>query len=156
MTDQERDLITRFIERVAGVQTPGHSLPPIDPEADRLLADLYARLPEARYRITQMAMVQEQALMEAQNRISRLQWEVQSARQAQSAPAQPGGSPWGAAPQQQSSLESTEAAHHPRRSPLPSSRPAGGLTSSISSRRHGKTFGATDLFQAPTLFRHSR
>ena len=103
MTDQERDLITRFIERVAGAQTPGHSLPPIDPEADRLLADLYARLPEARYRITQMAMVQEQALMEAQNRISRLQWEVQSARQAQSAPAQPGGSPWGAAPQQQSS-----------------------------------------------------
>jgi hypothetical protein len=97
MTDQERDLITRFIERVAGAQTPGHPLPPIDPEADRLLADLYTRFPEARYRITQMAMVQEQALMEAQNRITRLQWEVQNARQAQAAPPQPGGSPWGAA-----------------------------------------------------------
>jgi hypothetical protein len=104
MTSEERDLITRFIERAAGAgQGAGQPLPPLDPEADRLIADLFARYPEARYRITQMAMVEEHALVEAQNRIARLQWELQQMRQAQAGvgPAQ-GGSPWGAgaAPQQ--------------------------------------------------------
>ncbi len=97
MTNEERDLITRFIERVAGVGAPAQGLPPIDPDADRLIADLFSRHPEARYRITQMAFVQEHALVEAQNRINRLQWELQQAQQAQGAP--PPGSPWGAAAQ---------------------------------------------------------
>jgi hypothetical protein len=97
MTDEERDLITRFIERVAGGQNQGQPLPPIDPEADRLIADLFSRYPEARYRITQTAMVQEHALIEAQNRINRLQWELQQARQAQAAGPAPQASPWGAA-----------------------------------------------------------
>jgi uncharacterized protein len=35
-----------------------------------------------RYRITQLAFVQEHALGEAQNRIKRLEWEVQRAQQA--------------------------------------------------------------------------
>ena len=61
------------------VQARRQPLPPIDPEADRLIADLFARNPEARYRITQMAFVQEHALVEAQNRIHRLQWELQQA-----------------------------------------------------------------------------
>lgn len=95
MTNEERDLITRFIERVAGGQPQGQPLPPLDPEADRLIADLFTRYPEARYRITQLAMVEEHALVEAQNRINRLQWELQQLRQAQSAPP-PAGSPWGA------------------------------------------------------------
>jgi hypothetical protein len=97
MTIEERDLITRFVERVAGAAGGGQPLPAIDPEADRLIADLFSRYPEARYRITQMAFLQEHALVEAQNRINRLQWELQQ-RQAQA----PAGSPWGAgAPQPQ-------------------------------------------------------
>lgn len=112
MTNEERDLISRFIERVAGVQSPpppgaqaqlpAQPLPPVDREADALIADLFSRYPDTRYRMTQMAFVQEHALVEAQNRINRLQWELQAARQAQAAPPPPSGSPWGAAapPQQ--------------------------------------------------------
>jgi hypothetical protein len=105
MTNEERDLIIRFIERVGGAASaPGGQgavapLPPVDREADALIAELFARYPEARYRVTQMAFVQEHALAEAQNRIARLQWELQNAR-AQAAPQQ-ASSPWGAAAQPQ-------------------------------------------------------
>jgi hypothetical protein len=69
--------------------TTAQALPPVDPEADRLIADQFARYPEARYRLTQLAFVQEHALAEAQNRIQRLEWEVQQAQQrAQQAPPQ--------------------------------------------------------------------
>ena len=106
MTNEERDIITQFIARVGGAQAPGQGasggsvpattspgLPPVDPEADRLIADQFARFPDARYRITQLAFVQEHALAEAQNRIQRLEWEVQQARQAaqQTPPQQPSG-----------------------------------------------------------------
>jgi len=115
MTNEERDLITQFMQRVAGtpVRAPGsvpstlpatQALPPIDREADALIADLMQRHPEARYRLTQMAFVQEHALAEAQNTINRLQWELEQARAqqgyGQQAPAMPAGSPWGAAAQQ--------------------------------------------------------
>lgn len=103
MTNEERDIITQFIARVSGAQaaaqpsfggsvpaTTQPPLPPIDPEADRLIADLFSRFPEARYRITQLAFVQEHALTEAQNRIQRLEWELQQAQQAaQQAQTQP-------------------------------------------------------------------
>ena len=96
MTNEERDIITQFIGRVGGTQAPGQpsfgggsvpattapSLPPIDPEADRLIAEQFARYPEARYRLTQLAFIQEHALAEAQNRIQRLEWEQQQAQQA--------------------------------------------------------------------------
>lgn len=95
MTNEERDIITQFIARVSGAQAAGQpsfggsvpatttpALPPVDPEADRLIADLFGRYPEARYRITQLAFVQEHALAEAQNRIQRLEWELQQTRQA--------------------------------------------------------------------------
>ena len=95
MTNEERDIITQFIARVSGVQAPAQpsfggsvpattppALPPVDPEADRLIGDLFTRYPEARYRITQLAFVQEHALAEAQNRIQRLEWELQQAQQA--------------------------------------------------------------------------
>ena len=94
MTNEERDIITQFIARVGGGQpqaqpafggsvpaTTTPALPPVDPEADRLIGDLFDRYPDARYRITQLAFVQEHALAEAQNRIQRLEWEVQQARQ---------------------------------------------------------------------------
>jgi hypothetical protein len=107
MTDEERRIITAFVERMSGAvpvagppsgpwgaaapaQKP--NLPPLDPEADRLIADLFARHPEARYRITQAAFVQEAALIEANNRIQQLEWEVENARrQAQAQAAQAGG-----------------------------------------------------------------
>jgi hypothetical protein len=111
MTNEERELISRFIARIGGAPAGGFAvpaqppsaqpLPPVDPEADALIGELFARYPEARYRITQTAFVQEHALIEAQNRLQRLEWELQQARQALQqaqmqapAPGQPG-SPWG-------------------------------------------------------------
>ena len=107
MTDEERRIITAFVERMSGAapiaQAPSGpwgatgparmpTLPPVDPEADRLINDLFARLPEARYRITQSAFVQEAALIEANNRIQQLEWEVENAqRQGQAQAAQAGG-----------------------------------------------------------------
>ncbi|MCS6931015.1 MAG: DUF2076 domain-containing protein, partial [Acetobacteraceae bacterium] len=89
MTDEERQIITAFIARMGGEPQPaapgrppatgGQPLPPVDPEADRLIQELFQRYPEARYRITQAAFVQEHALREAQNRIQDLEWQVQAA-----------------------------------------------------------------------------
>jgi hypothetical protein len=85
MTPEERDIIGRFIARVGGGAQQGGgfggsvpattqpALPPIDPEADRFIADQFATYREAPYRVTQMAFVQEAALAEAQNRIKRLE-----------------------------------------------------------------------------------
>ncbi|MCH4092412.1 DUF2076 domain-containing protein [Acetobacter sp.] len=90
MNNQERDLISNFIARVGGAPQAGigsvpstnPSLPPIDPEADTFIAQNFQRYPEARYRVTQMAVVQEAALVEAQNRIRELQFQLQQAQQA--------------------------------------------------------------------------
>lgn len=96
MTNEERDLITRFVERISGRAAAGSvpgavpPLPPVDPEADALIGELFTRYPEARYRMAQTAFVQEHALIEAQNRIKRLEWELDQAQQrAQAAAAQP-------------------------------------------------------------------
>ncbi|OUJ06579.1 DUF2076 domain-containing protein [Acetobacter malorum] len=107
MTNEERDLIAKFVARVGGASQSGFgsvpstkpNLPPIDPEADKFLAQEFQQYPEARYRITQMAVVQEMALVEAQNRIQQLQFQLQQAQQAlqqaqsqaQQAPAGGGG-----------------------------------------------------------------
>ena len=99
MTDEERRIITSFVERVSGAaqaaparpaspwgalgggaQPAQPALPPVDPEADRLLGDLMTRYPEARYRLTQMAFVQEAALVEMTNRMQELEWELENAR----------------------------------------------------------------------------
>ena len=110
MTDEERRIITTFVERVGGAagaaparpaspwgalgggaQPPAQPLPPVDAEADRLIADLMARYPEARYRLTQMAFVQEAALVEMQNRIQQLEWEAENnRRQAEAAQSRSG------------------------------------------------------------------
>jgi hypothetical protein len=109
MTEEERRIITGFVERVAGVapveaprtSTPwGASvpatqarpaLPPVDREADQLIAELFARHPEARYRLTQTAFVQEAALAQAQNRIQELEWELENAHGQVQAAQQPRG-----------------------------------------------------------------
>ncbi len=101
MTNEERDLISQFVARVSGNSSGAFSrsvpstvpaLPPIDPEADAYINQQFQAHPEARYRITQMAVVQEAALAEAANRIQRLQAELQAtqqaAQQAQAAPQQ--------------------------------------------------------------------
>ncbi len=109
MTNEERDLITRFIERVSGApasgatagsvpSTPAAGLAPVDPEADALIGQLMAQHPEARYRITQLAFVQEHALEAAQQRIAAMQAQMQQ-MQAAGGGAQPGASPWGAGAQ---------------------------------------------------------
>ena len=101
MTNEERDIISRFVARVGGSPQQGFGTPPtgsqvpalpaVDQEADRFISDQFSQHPEARYRITQMAFVQEAALAEAQNRIRRLEWEVQQARSQPQAQAQPQG-----------------------------------------------------------------
>lgn len=102
MTDEERRIISEYVTRVAGAARPAQAssgpwggrvpqtgpqqapLPPVEAEADALIADLFNRYPEARYRITQTAFVQEHALVEAQNRIQQLEWELENqTRQAQ-------------------------------------------------------------------------
>jgi len=92
MTNEERDIISRFIARYGGThqnntwgsvpatQSPPQ-MPPVDPEADQLIGQLFAQYPEARYRITQAAFVQEAALTEAQHRIEQLQWQLQQVQQ---------------------------------------------------------------------------
>lgn len=90
MTNEERDIITRFIERVSGANAGGGfgsvpnaapPLPPIDREADALIEQLFAKYPEARYRLTQTAFVQEHALAAAQNRMRQLEAALQQAQQ---------------------------------------------------------------------------
>jgi uncharacterized protein len=132
MTNEERQLISEFVARVGGnapggfsrsVPTTAPALPPIDPEADRFIAEQFQTHPEARYRITQMAVVQEAALAEAASRLQQMQAALeqaqQQARQAQqgaqpqsrgflgglfggsSAPPPPQQSPWNQGQQQQ-------------------------------------------------------
>lgn len=106
MTNEERDIIANFMARVGGAAasqaspwggasvpaTAAQALPPIDPEADRFIAEQFNRYPEARYRITQLAFVQDHALAEAQNRLKRMEWELQQAQQrAAQQPQQQGG-----------------------------------------------------------------
>ncbi|MDF7674352.1 DUF2076 domain-containing protein [Acetobacteraceae bacterium ESL0709] len=94
MNSEERDLISRFVERVGGAQTaPGAqggqvALPPIDPEADRFIEENFQKYPAARYRITQLAVVQEAALAQAQNRIRELEFQLQQARSQAAQPQQ--------------------------------------------------------------------
>lgn len=112
MNQDERRIITEFVERISGaapapvagggsggpwggsgvpaVQSRPN-LPPVDREADALITELFSKHPEARYRITQTAFVQEAALVEAQNRIRQLEWEVENARREAQNGAQRGG-----------------------------------------------------------------
>ena len=96
MTNEERDLIEKFMARVGGAaqggfgSVPGSqpNLPAIDQQADQFIAQEFQKYPEARYRVTQMAVVQEAALVQAQNRIQQLQFQLQQAQQALQAGSQ--------------------------------------------------------------------
>lgn len=89
MTPEERDIISRFVQRVAGQAasgsvpaTAGAPLPPVDNEADQHLQTLFQQYPEARYRMTQFAFGQEQALQGAAQHIQALEQQLTAARQA--------------------------------------------------------------------------
>jgi hypothetical protein len=92
MNDEERRLITEFVQRVAGAnrqsgawgqstQSNTAPLPPVDRDADGLIAELFTRHPEARYQVTQAAFVQEHALAESHNRIQHLEYELTQVQQ---------------------------------------------------------------------------
>ncbi|MEI6161929.1 MAG: DUF2076 family protein, partial [Roseococcus sp.] len=69
-----------------GAAQPAPNLPPVEPAADAYIAELFQKYPEARFRLTQTAFVQEHALVAAQNRIQELEWELEAqTRQAQAA-----------------------------------------------------------------------
>ena len=98
MTEQERALITDLVSRITAADAPAPpganpwSAPPppaapIDPEADALLAQLFAAHPTASYRLAQLAFAQAQALHAAEARIAALQ----AARPAAPAAAPAGG-----------------------------------------------------------------
>jgi hypothetical protein len=94
MTNEERDIITQFVARIGGAPAPsGFSagsvpatqappLPPVDRDADALIGQMFQRYPEAAYRMTQLAFVQEQGLIQAQNRIAQMDAELSRTRQA--------------------------------------------------------------------------
>lgn len=108
MTDEERRIISEYVMRVSGAQPaagsalssspwggrvpqtgaaqPMAALPPVEPSADAFIGELFTKYPEARFRLTQTAFVQEHALVAAQNRIQQLEWELESStRQTQAA-----------------------------------------------------------------------
>ena len=62
-------------------------LPPVDRDADALIARMFQQFPEAAYRMTQLAFVQEQGLIQAQNRIAEMEAQINQLKQAaQAAP----------------------------------------------------------------------
>jgi hypothetical protein len=100
MTPEERDIISRFVQRVAGQPAAGSvpttavaPRPPVDYEADQHLSALFQQYPEARYRITQLAFGQEQALQGAAQHIQALEQQLAAARQAQAQYSQGQGQP---------------------------------------------------------------
>jgi hypothetical protein len=92
VTDDEKRIITEFVARVAkgdaasAAPSPWNpaaaaAREPIDAEADKLITDLHAQYPTARYRLAQLAFFQEHAMAEAQNRIRQLEWELENKAQ---------------------------------------------------------------------------
>jgi hypothetical protein len=118
MTNEERDMISQFIGRVGGTPagapptqwggsvpatTTQPALPPVDPDANALINQAFQHYPEAAYRMTQLAFVQEHALAEAQSRIQRMEWELQQAQQQAQQAAQQAQQAAQQAPQHQGS-----------------------------------------------------
>jgi hypothetical protein len=68
MTPQERDLITALLGRLQ--QQSGK---PRDPEADALIREGGAQMPDALYLLVQTVLIQDMALHDAQNRIAELE-----------------------------------------------------------------------------------
>jgi uncharacterized protein len=109
MTPQESDLITTLLSRLKS--TAGQ---PKDPEADRLIRQAMAEMPDAPYYLVQTVLIQDLSLHQAEARIAELEKQAADASQAaptsflgslfgRSQPAQssgsvPSGGPWSRGP----------------------------------------------------------
>ncbi|HWE73986.1 MAG TPA: DUF2076 domain-containing protein [Stellaceae bacterium] len=82
MTPQERDLITALLARLQ--QQSGAAR---DPEADALIRDGGARIPDALYLLVQTVLIQDMALHDAQNRIAELERARDAAGATQAPPS---------------------------------------------------------------------
>ncbi|MBI1203039.1 MAG: DUF2076 family protein [Rhodopseudomonas sp.] len=67
MTPQERQLVSDLFDRLAALESA-----PRDPDAERLIADGFARAPHAAYALVQTALVQDEALKRADAKIREL------------------------------------------------------------------------------------
>ena len=106
MNAEERTLLTRFLDELSAARTSAK-----DPEADAMIARTLSSNRDAAYLLVQHAIVADQSLHAAQQRIVELERE----QQAPPAPAsssflpQGAGGPWGARPQDSYSPPSPEA-----------------------------------------------
>jgi hypothetical protein len=81
MTPQERDLITTLLDRLKS--TAGQ---PKDPEADALIRQAMAQMPDAPYYLVQTVLIQDLSLHQAEARLADLEKQLGEANAAQSAP----------------------------------------------------------------------
>ena len=81
MTPQERDLITTLLDRLKS--TAGQ---PKDPEADALIRQAMAQMPDAPYYLVQTVLIQDLSLHQAEARLADLEKQLGDANAAQSAP----------------------------------------------------------------------
>src|SRR5437868_2777574 len=109
MTPQERDLITTLLSRLKSAAGQ-----PKDPEADALIRQAMAEMPDAPYYLVQTVLIQDLSLHQAQARIAELEKQVADASQsaptsflgglfgrsqpAQSAGSVPSAGPWSRGP----------------------------------------------------------
>jgi uncharacterized protein len=95
MQTEERDLIIGLFNRLQPFESQ-----PRDPEAERLIAALVQRQPAAPYLLVQTALVQEQALKAAQERIAELEGKAEAKPAGGFLGSAPRLGPWGSrAPQ---------------------------------------------------------
>src|SRR5438045_862537 len=81
MTPQESDLITTLLSRLKS--TAGQ---PKDPDADRMIRQAMAEMPDAPYYLVQTVLIQDLSLHQAQARIAELEKQLSDGSAAQSAP----------------------------------------------------------------------
>jgi uncharacterized protein len=75
MEPQERELITTLLTRLQSAASAGQ---PKDPEADQLIRQAVAQMPDASYYLVQTVLIQDLSLHNAQNRIAELEKQVAS------------------------------------------------------------------------------
>jgi uncharacterized protein len=86
MNQQEKEALQSFLDEMRQVRVQNK-----DWEAEALIMDAVRQQPDAPYLLVQRALLQEQALNNAQQRIATLQQQLASNQHAQSRPASPSG-----------------------------------------------------------------
>src|SRR5690348_1533312 len=81
MTPEERDLITTLLDRLRSIVGQ-----PKDPEADRLIGQAVAKIPDAPYYLVQTVLIQDIALHQAETHIAELEEQLATAEAQQPAP----------------------------------------------------------------------